>query len=528
MKLRNKYLALSIVPFMLAACGGDDSSETTTDASVDNNDATEISGELQIGYSAQPDTMDPHMSPTTATRDVSRNVFETLVAVNADYEVSPMLAESFEESEDGKTITFQLREGVLFHNGEEMTAEDVKASMEKWTEYSSIGRSNLADAEFIIEDDYTFVIELPERNSVILHVLAEIGQFAAIMPKEVVDEAGPTGANDIIGTGPFEFVEWATDQHIHLTRFDDYVASDEPSSGLVGEKNPQYEDLYFNFVSDASTRVSGLQTGEYDVIMAVPYDNIDLMDSNPSIETMITPSAVEVAVFNELEGVFEDPLMREAVNVGINNEAIMTGSVTSDQFYKLDPGLMLEEQVDWYTDAGKENYFQNDVDRAKELLDEAGYDNELVTIMATRDYDHHYNAAIVLQQELEKLGMNVELSIIDWAAMQEEIYDPSAHDMFVSSFATRSIPHQFPVLSKRAEFAGWTQSEELDRLLDEIKLQETQEDARAVFAELQEQFYEDLPMINIGKFHTITSMDENVEGFDELVGPIFWNVSVND
>ncbi|MBM7632827.1 ABC transporter substrate-binding protein [Geomicrobium sediminis] len=523
-----KWLPLSLMSVgLLVACNNDNGSDTTesTDASP-TTDA--IAEELRVGYPAQPESLDPYITTAVATRDITRHFYEALVTINEDFEVVPMLAESIEESDDGKTITFNLRQGVLFHNGKEMIAEDVVASMERWKETTTQGRSNLEHASFVEVDDYTVELQLDEPSSIILNVLAEVVQIAAIMPKEIVDEADGTGVKEYVGTGPFEFVDWQTDQHIHMQRFEDYVPSDEEASGLSGHKEALVENLYFEFVTDSSTRIAGLQTGEYDVIITVPLDNAEQLEAQPDVELVTALGSLQTGIFNEEEGVFTDPLMRQAVNTAIDNRAIMLGAYVSEEFFTLDAGMMFEDQVDWHSLAGEEYYFQNDPDQALEMLDEAGYDGEEVVILVARDYDALYNTAVVLHQQLEELGMNAVLEVTDWPTYLELSDDPSNFDIAITSFSTRLIPHQYPTLSKRAAYVGWTKSEELDRLLDEIKEQPTQEEAFEVFEELQVQFYEDMPMLNIGKSSGLTGVRSNVHNYEDLIGPILWNTTIED
>jgi len=264
----------------------------------------------------------------------------------------------------------------------------------------------------------------------------------------------------------------------------------------------------------------------YVVDQNVPLDNAEQLEAQPDVELVTALGSLQTGIFNEEEGVFTDPLMRQAVNTAIDNRAIMLGAYVSEEFFTLDAGIMFEDQVDWHSLAGEEYYFQNDPDQALEMLDEAGYDGEEVVILVARDYDALYNTAVVLHQQLEELGMNAVLEVTDWPTYLELSDDPSNFDIAITSFSTRLIPHQYPTLSKRAAYVGWTKSEELDRLLDEIKEQPTQEEAFEVFEELQVQFYEDMPMLNIGKSSGLTGIRSNVVNYEDLIGPILWNTTI--
>src|SRR5699024_7019348 len=257
MRRKSKWLlgVLGIVFSSIVIVGCSSNSEQTDGDAKD--EGGNVSGELRVAHNAQPPTLDPHMTTAGVTSDMSRIAFETLLTVDFDYQPMPMLAESVEESDENKVFTFHLREGVTFHNGKEMTSEDVVASMNRWLEYSGVASEAFDDAQFEEIDEYTVVLELEESSSIALDVLASKEQFAAIMPKVIIDEADAEGVNELIGTCPFEFVEWAQDQYVHYTKFDDYQLLDSPADGLGGKKEALVKDIYFDIVPDASTRVAG-------------------------------------------------------------------------------------------------------------------------------------------------------------------------------------------------------------------------------------------------------------------------------
>ncbi|RKJ33698.1 ABC transporter substrate-binding protein, partial [Butyricicoccus sp. 1XD8-22] len=328
---------------------------------------------LQVAYNAQPPTLDPLMTTAVAARDVARNIFESLVTLDADSKVVPMLAESFEQSEDGKTITFKLRQGVKFHNGDELTADDVIASMEYWRTTASLGKAYFTDATFEKVDETTVRLVMPENLFIALYLLADPSQIALITTEEAIAGTSAEGLNEFIGTGPYKFVEWKSDQYIHLQKFNEYVAVDTPASGLSGKKEPKYENIYFQFVTDASTRLAGIQTGEYDVANAIPFDNVEQLNALDNITISIDHNGFNAVVFNKREGIFADQKARQAINAALDQESILTAAFSNPQFYELEHGLMIKEQTDWYSEAGADQYNQKDTDKAKALLEEIGY-----------------------------------------------------------------------------------------------------------------------------------------------------------
>ncbi|MFC0416458.1 ABC transporter substrate-binding protein [Cytobacillus solani] len=518
MKKISLLCLMLLLSFTLMACSAE---ESGTD---DKGGEAAVGGELQVAYNAQPPTLDPLLTTAVATRDVMRHVYETLVTVNQKFEVKPMLAKSYEVSEDGKIITFELRDGIKFHNGEEMLPEDVVASMNRWKESTTLGKSYFADAVFSSSGEKTVVLEMKQPLSTALAMLADPGQAAIITPKEINEAATEQGITEYIGTGPYKFVEWKTDQYVHLDKFTDYQSLDSESSGLAGKKEGFVDDIYFQFVTDASTRLSGIQTGEYDIANAIPFDNAEQLEANEDVVNHIDHNGFNGLVFNKKAGFFADVIARQAVNAALDEEEILMASFTNENFYELEHGLMIKDQVEWYSEAGKDQYNQNDPEKAKQLLEEAGYNGEEIVILASRDYEDHYNAAVVVQQQLEKIGMKTKLDVYDWATVLQRRADEKAYDIFVTGFPTEPIPAKYVFLDSANQWPGWTNSPEMDQLLDQINTASSQEEAQEYFAQLQEEFYNYLPMIKFGNKTTITSTRSNIEGMGFLQGVTLWNV----
>src|SRR5699024_3181399 len=269
MKRMKRFMFFSLMflgIFIIAGCGSDDENGGSS------GEEGSSGGELNIAINAQPPSLDPQISTATATRDTARLMFESLMVLNADFEPVPFLAEDV-ETEDNQHFTFTLREGVTFHNGDEMKAEDVVASMNRWKELSNKGKEIIGDSEFVEVDEYTVEIELSDPSPLFLTVIATPGQFPAIMPKDINEEAGPDGVTEYVGTGPFEFEDWQQDNYIHFTKFDDYAIVDEEMDGLAGKKEALVDDVYFYIAPDASTRQAGIQSGEYDIAYQLPFDS---------------------------------------------------------------------------------------------------------------------------------------------------------------------------------------------------------------------------------------------------------------
>lgn len=516
--------------FALTACGNNTTGGTAnesagTGTSSAEQEAPAAGGVLNIAYPAKAATLDPHTTTNASTKDIARQIFEPLVTLNSKYEVVPMLAESYEVSEDGLSITFPLRKGVKFHNGQEMTADDVVASMEKWLKVSTQGKANLAGATITAQDPYTVVLQLEKPSLLTLHILADTAPFPAIMPKEIIEESGVEAVKTFVGTGPFELVEWKQDQYVHLKKFNDYSARTEPSDGLGGKKEALVDEIYFHYVTDESTRVAGITTGEYDIAFSIPFDNAEQIENTPGVDSFVSEGGMTTFVFNKKSGLFSNVKARQAVNAALNLEEILISAYRDNRYYTLDSGLALPDQTDWHSSAGSELYNQHDLEKAKQLLAESGYNGEEVTILVTRDYPDYYNAAVVAQQQLKEIGLNAKLDVYDWPTMQERRKDDKVWDFFVVGFAVRPTLHQLPFLDSRADYPGWTNSPQIDQLLDGIQSASSIAEAKPLVDQLQAKVWEELPIIKLGNRVNMAAVGEHVQGLQDVIGPILWNVS---
>jgi len=479
-----------------------------------------MGGTIRVAMQAQPGSLDPHMTTADATAQVARNVFEQLLALNSGYQYAPMLAESFDQSDDGLTFTFHLRQGVKFHNGKTMTADDVIASLEKWITTNS--KKTMFEVHTLAApDDHTVVLTMAKKVYGVLEALADNGQFAGIMPKEIVEAADATGVTEYIGTGPFKFAEWSRDQFVRLVRNDDYQPLAGPPDGLVGDKTAHADELIYYFVADPSTRIAGIMTGEYDVADSLPIDYYEQVRGNADLD-ILKRSLNLVAIYNKKEGLLANVAMRKAVNAALDSEAIMLAVQSFPEFFRLDPSYMYEEQANWHSTAGANQYSQNDPELAKKYLAEAGYANEPVRILTSKDHAHLFNSSVVIQQQLAAAGMNARLDVYDWPTTLEHRGKSSDWDITVTGFPLVLAPTQLLYLS--ANWAGWTDDPTIAKHIAEINASTSLDEAKAIWQALQGYCWEDyLPVSKLGDRIAYAAYSRRLLGLASLEGGVFWS-----
>jgi peptide/nickel transport system substrate-binding protein len=502
----------------------DDAAEESDD-DVAADDEGQRGGTLEVALTGDPPTLDVHQTTGTIVALVAWHIYEPLFTWDEDFQLAPELAESHEVSDDGLTNTLQIREGVTFHNGEELTSEDVVASIEHWAEVSGLGESLLANVDDIeIVDDYTVDFHMTEPYGVFAVALARQNQGCAIYQASVIEESDDGSLSEHIGTGPYQFVAWEADQYIHVERFDDYASREEEASGYAGQKNQYIDEIYFRPVPDEAGRIAGLQAGDFHYLENIISDHYESLDDDENVTVEIRGIRQwSVFVLNTADGLFTDQTLRQAVQAAVDCEPILQAGY-GDGLFELDPGIMTSDTA-WNSQVGAELYDIGDPDRAQELLEEAGYDGTPVRILTTQEYMGLYYQAAVLEQQLNDAGFEVEMEIVDWATLTERRNDETAWDLFTSTFTFRIDPIQLPML-QGTSWPGWWDSEEKVELSERLERETEFEDRYEVLEQIQELFYEEVPQIKVGDALELNARSPLVQNFiaPTQLQPVFWNI----
>lgn len=507
---------------VLAGCGGGNS-DGGSGGSGDS--ASKNKEELHVAISANPPSLDPQSINSNIVGGIGVHVYEPLFAMHADYEPTPVLAESYEVSDDGMVYTIKLRQGVKFHNGEEMTADDVVASMNRWIEVSAKANTLIGGSVFEKVDDYTVNLKVNQASSDIIMILASPIQAAAIYPAEVVESATAEGISEYIGTGPYKVSEWKQDQYVKLEAYEDYQPSEGEASGLAGEKQAATPTIYYDVVTDASTRIAGVQSGEYDISEEIPIDNYEDLSSDNGLTLKVDRGGTLNLFLDTTEGVMANQTFRQAVLAALNCDDIMLAAYGNPDLYELNASWSDPTDTQWGTDAGSEYYNQQDTEKAKELLAEAGYNNEKVVLVTTQDYPEMYNATLVVQEELKQAGINAEVETYDFSTFMEHRSDPQQFDMFITSNSYNMLPIQLSVLD-----SGWAglNAPEVTEGITAIRAASSDEEAAEAWADLQTFLYEYGAATVLGHYTGVIAMDKGVTGYDYLRFPIYWNVTASE
>ena len=414
--------SLGVAGLASVGCGDDDDSEgdggTAPGGSTSTQAATKTpkkGGRLIIANYGEPDTLDPAGNTAGLTTDVARFVIQNLVRDNparpagAPIDIIPELAESWKFSEDGKAVTFTLRKGVAFHDGEPFNAEAVKFNFERCTnpnhpsydaKFKSVTSQMYSWVTGVdVKDDSTVVFNLRDAFYDWVPQLLRPVPYAGIISPKSFDKGKDFVSSNPVGTGPFMFKEWRRGDRLTLVKNPKYW-----------DGEPYLDEVIIRGVADATARLAALDAGEIDINARLTGDQIEQVQGDKRFTFILADSGTKnFWVLGNRVGATKDKRVRQAMNYAVD-----TASVGKD-FYR----GTADEQVQWFDPSNYAfdkayNPYPFDPQKAKSLLDEAGYKGEELTLLMS-PAQAAADSNEILQAQLAKVGMKIKLAPFDFA-----------------------------------------------------------------------------------------------------------------
>ena len=409
----------ALLPVSLCACAGDT-------ANGNENAASAVSGELShgssvtVGISQDLDTLDPHRAVNAGTEEVLFNIFEGLMKASPDGGVTCAVASDYDLSDDGKIYTFTLRQDVTFHNGNEVTLEDVLYSLKRCAGSDSDG-TPLIPAFSIVES-----ITSDEEGRVVVALTEPSLEFLNSMTAAIIPAgSGDTQSTAPVGTGPFRFLSYTPQNSMVMERFDGYWG-----------KAAHLETVTFKIITDVNTLIMGLNGGTLDMVIHLPNTYAGQLSGDFTVlnDTM---KLVQALYINNQVKPFDDVRVRQAMYYAINVQEVIdfvcdgAGVPTGTSMYPAFTKYFLPELA--------ENYPQ-DLNRAKQLLTEAGYPNGFdMTITVPSNYAQHVDTGLVLAQQLSATGIRAEVQEVTWETWVSDVYRGRNFQATVSGIAASDM-----------------------------------------------------------------------------------------
>ena len=432
--------------------------------------------------------VDLHMTTNFDDRNPLLTVYEFLIGIDGNGAPAPMLASEWTWSDDGLTLTIPLRQGVLFHNGNEMTSEDVKYSLDRVRTEGPRSSEFIQIVDVVAVDRYTVQLVLSERTAALLGALANPIAPAVIIPAGEVERQGGS-ITQPIGTGPFRYVEWLPDQYLKVERFADYVADTRPASGFVGRHEALVDEIYFRPIPEASVRAAALENGEVQVAQALAYPDYVRLEGHPLAVVEIVPSATIGDIrFGFKQGPFaDDVLLRRAVVMATNKQEMVDallwglGSTAHSGIPEFSPyAVGVHQEPEPY-----------DVEEARRLVEESSYDGSEVLISYTPGI--YRDASVILQAAFSEIGINSQVDNLE-AGSSLQKWQSGAFDIFVSGLSLRPDPMNYymPFWHSASTTTGYN-NPEYDRLNEEALAETDVERRTALYQQIEELRRSDVP-----------------------------------
>ena len=496
---------------------------------------------LRIVPHADLRNIDPIWTTAYITRNHGYLVWDTLFALDENLEVQPQMAEGYDVSEDGLTYTFTLRSGLTFHDGAAVTAADAVASLRRWGARDGMGQKLMSVTESLeAVDELTFTLTLSEPYGLVLESLGKISSNVPfIMPERLAETSPSEQIPEVIGSGPFRFVEaeWQPGNLVVYERFADYVPRDEPASYAAGAKLANVDRVEWRYIPDAATATQALLAGEVDLYEQPAVDLIPMIEADPSITVAtVDPLGTQgVMRFNFLYPPFDNKYARQAVMHAVSQQDYMFSIMGNPEYFEEFCGAFFMCGGPFETDIGSEALRGQDLDRARELLEQSGYDGREVLILDPTDVPVAHGQALVTAQALREIGMNVRLVAMDWATMTSrravrDAPEDGGWNLFPTWWLAvdqlNPITNITVAASGDTAWFGWPENARIEELRDAFARETDQDAQRAIVEELQEELYDFVPYIPTGQYYQPTAWRSNVSNVLVAPVPFFWNIEV--
>jgi len=481
-------------------------------------------GAVNLAMIGEPQGLDPMVSTADLVGTVMQHVYEPLYTFDAQWAIAPMLAESLPSvSKDGLVYKIALRKGVKLHNGRELHAEDVLASLRRWMEVSPRGKSVAKEVEsLVVSGPLAVEIKLKTPYAPLLAQLALPTGMAAIMARESLAPQ----IKDFIGTGPYKFKERRPDQFIVLVRHEGYSARKETASGYAGKRVALIDELRFVPVPNANTRIEGALSGQFHYADLLPVEASGRVEKGaPAVEPIVTQNfGFPYIVLNTKEGVLVNPVLRRALQTATGQAELMAAAFGSKRFFTAEPNFF-PKGTPFYSEAGAKQYNEHSPQPAKEQAAKAGYRGQPLRIMVSRQYEFHYNIALVLNEQLKKAGFKTEMQVVDWATLVQRRNDAKLWDLFITHSGLFPEPMLSPPQLGEGAPGGWDTPAKKD-ILTAFNQESDPAKRGALWGRVQQLVYDEVPFIEVGKFNSLSARSAKLQGYTPSIWPFFWNTNL--
>jgi len=498
--------------------------------------SAEVSGRvLRVVPHANLTIIDPFLTTATIVQEHGYMIYDVLFAADSHGAIKPQMVSQFETSKDGRVWTFRLRDGLEFHDGAPVKSEDVIASLRRWGQRDPLGQRLLSLATAMeVVDAKTFRIQLKTPYVAMLETLGKGSNAPFIMPKRVADTPADKQLDDTTGSGPFIFKrdEWRPGEHAVYVRNSKYQPRPEPPDGLAGGKVAKLDRVEWVFIKDAQTQINALTAGEVDIVEAPSFESYAALKANPDLEVRKQRLVQAILRFNHLQPPFNNPKVRQAAMVSLDQTALQRAQVGVVALYSTCYSVY-PCGSQYATTKGMELLGKGDVKRARELLNASGYDGIPVVVMQPSDQTTLGKFPLMAAQLLRQAGFKVEVQSMDWATLvarraKKEPPGKGGWNLFITNFTPFDVasPLSHILVNAACEKAwfGWPCDAEVERLRDAFVGCASPAECKAIAEQVQVRALEVGTYLPIGETWLPLAARRNVKGLINGNILVLWNV----
>ena len=482
------------------------------------------------------------VDPIWTTAYISRNhgymIYDTLFAMDARGEIKPQMVDKYDVSADKLLYTFTLRDGLVWHDGKPVTAEDCIASIKRWAARDTLGQKVISFVDSMsAQGPNAFAIKLKEPTGLLIFALGKpSSNVPFMMPKRVADTDPNTQISDFTGSGPFVFKrdEWKPGDKAVYVKFDKYKPRAEPASGLAGGKLAKVDRVEWVAMSDQQQIVNALLAGEIDYVEAPSHDLLPLLTEDPNVHLVdYNPLGFQYTFRpNHLHKPFDNPKVRQALFYAFNQKDFLDATIGNANYYKVCKAMFVCGTA-LASEKGMEDAFDSNFKKAQELLKEGGYDGTPVVLMHSTDLVALSNLAPVAKSLMERAGFKVDMQSMDWQTLvarraKRDPPDAGGWNAFLTGWVSADILN--PVMTgfvnagcDKALF-GWPCDPELEKLRDAFARAPDLAAQKEIATAVQVRERAVVTHVWLGQWYQPIAARKSVTGILTAPVPVFWNV----
>jgi peptide/nickel transport system substrate-binding protein len=474
---------------------------------------------LRVRFNADIRSTDPGVNRDANTDGVVLHLVEGLVALREDTSIGPLLASKVDMAPDGKTYTFTLREGVKFHNGAPLTADDVLWAWKRYLDPQTNWRClSEFDGRGLVK---IVAVEAPDPRTVVFRLDSASALFLATMARMDCGGSGIVHRSSLgadgkwaqpVGTGPFRLGEWKRGQSIELLRFDGYLPRTEPASGYTGAKKAEVERVRFVIIPDSAAAKAALLAGQIDVLTDASSADLAELRARPDVKVEVSPSmGLNGLLIQTRDPLLKDVRVRRALALAIDTEQLAES--VSEGLAKRNNSPVPSTSP--FHTAVQAQGFKPDLAEARRLLAAAGYAGQPIKLITNKRYPSMFDSAVLVQGMAQQAGIKIELEVLDWAT-QLDRYTKGDYALMSFSYSARLDPAlNFEMLmgpKDKQPRKVWDNPEAQARLAVAMDSADRAQ-RQAVFDELHRRVLEEVPMIVFYNGAEVAALRRNVLGY---------------